>query len=238
MPELALLLTFDGTMYAGDLPVLAFARHCAERLPDDDATTLIDGTRFLLEGRSIGALPIDLSAAQDGDQAVRMLARSVGLPADTVEQARQQARADMAASAWAMEAPPGLLELLGTLSSARVLVVTDPDRVGVAEVLDAVGVAGLVDEVVARTDGPAGMAGLIEQVLADIDAAAAPEQMMVVGHRWAVDLADAHRAGARTALVDRFRRNAGTPELRAADLTGLVPAIASWAQGPATAGHR
>src|SRR4051794_13310287 len=53
-PALALMFGFDGTLYVGDLPVLAYARHCAEQLPAAQATALIDGIRFFLEGKSIG----------------------------------------------------------------------------------------------------------------------------------------------------------------------------------------
>lgn len=224
----ALLFDLDGTLYVGDLPILAFARHCAEQLSDHGATHLIDNVRYFLEGKSAGDRLVDLGAAQDGDDAVEILAAAAGLTPDRVAAAHRAARADLAGSAFALEAPDGLLGLLESLHTTHVMVVTNAE-VGVAEVLAAIGVAGRIHQVITAVDKPAAMPAIIDATLHRIGADQDPQRMMVVGDRWRSDLADAHRRGAETALVDRFGRGDGTPTLRAADLASLVPGIRNWA---------
>jgi phosphoglycolate phosphatase-like HAD superfamily hydrolase len=233
---LALIFDFDGTLYVGDLPILAYARHCAEQLTDQSATDLIDGIRFFLEGKSAGNRRIDLSDAEDGYQAVEVLASALGLTDPQVRQAYRLARADLAASAFALEAPEGLVALLDQLRGAdqrhgvHIAVVTNAAALGVGEVLAAIELAGLIDEVIIDAGKPAGMPDIIAATLRRIDAVDTPDRLMVVGDRWADDLADAHRARAVTAMVDRFSRGDGEPALRAADLVGLIPGIRQWAQ--------
>ncbi|SDP22239.1 FMN phosphatase YigB, HAD superfamily [Nakamurella panacisegetis] len=229
-PTLALLFDFDGTLYVGDLPILAYARHAADLLPDAAATDLIDGVRYLLEGRSVTVRTIDLRDAEDGYMGVEMLARAAGLTAEHLDGAYRLARQDLARSAFALDAPQGLPELLADLADAYVLVVTNADLTGVAEVLTAVEVAGHIDEIVAEADKPHRMPEHVAALLDRIDAAATPERLMVVGDRWTADLADAFAAGARTALVDRFHRGDGTPHLRGASLAELIPGIRDWAR--------
>ena len=50
----------------------------------------------------------------------------------------------------------------------------------------------------------------------------------MIGTRWAGELADAQAAGAATALVDRFRRNLGTPTWRSVDVAGLLEPAGQW----------
>ena len=228
-PTLALLFDFDGTLYVGDLPILAYARHAAELLPDDAATDLIDGVRFFLEGKSASGRTVDLTNAEDGYMSVEALARAAGLSSDHLDGAYRLARQDLAGSAFALEAPEGLPELLADLADAYVMVVTNADLTGVAEVLTAIEVAGHIDQIVTDAGKPSSMPGHVTSALTRIDALDAPDRLMVVGDRWTTDLADAFAAGARTALVDRFRRGDGTPHLRGANLAELIPAIRSWA---------
>ena len=228
-PTLALLFDFDGTLYVGDLPILAYARRAAELLPDDAATDLIDGVRFFLEGKTISGRTADLRDAEDGYMGVEMLARAAGVRPEELDGAYRLARQDLAGSAFALEAPEGLTDLLADLAGAYVMVVTNADLTGVAEVLTAIEVAGHIDRIVTDAGKPHSMPGHVERTLARIDAADAPERLMVVGDRWTTDLVDAHAAGARTALVDRFGRGDGTPDLRGGSLADLIPAIRSWA---------
>ena len=234
-PTLALLFDFDGTLYVGDLPILAYARHASELLPDAAATDLIDGVRFFLEGKSVSGRPLDLTAAEDGYMGVEMLARAAGLTSEQLDGAYHLARKDLAGSAFALEAPEGLEELLVDLADAYVVVVTNADLTGVAEVLTAIEVAGHIDRIVTDAGKPHSMPGHVADTLAHIGAQHEPHRLMVVGDRWSNDLAAAFAAGARTALVDRFHRGDGTPHLREATLAELIPAIRQWAENLAGA---
>lgn len=226
--DLALLFDFDGTLYVGDLPILAYARHCSEVLSVAGATALIDNIRFFLEGKLFGDQLVDLTAAQDGYEAVEILAAAAGLTTAQVSAAYRAARMDLAASAFALDAPDGLVGLLQDLPGVHVMVVTNADPTGVGEVLDSIEVSDFIHQVITDAGKPASMPGLIAESLQQIGAAGEPGRMMVVGDRWSTDLVDAHRLGAATALIDRFSRGDGAPTLRAADLAGLVPGIRDW----------
>lgn len=227
--HLALLLDFDGTLYVGDLPVLAFARHCTEQLSAPRAKELIDGVRFFLEGKSVADRRVDLRAAEDGEEAVEILAAAMGLTQDQIDAAYRLARADLAASAFAIDPPDGLDQLFTDLRDVHVMVITNAHPVGVMEVLDAIGLTAHVDDLITDAGKPGSMPGILVRTIAGIDAEAEPRRVMVIGDRWASDLADASRAGATTALIDRFDRGDGDPTVRAKDLTELIPAIRAWA---------
>ncbi len=227
------MFDFDGTIYVGDLPVLAYARHSADQLGEAAATDLIDGIRFFLEGRSVrdadAGLRVDLGVAQDGFQAVEILADNMGLTDRQIGTAYRQARLDLGRTAFALDPPEGLIELLTELAGVHVMVVTNADSAGVTEVLTAIGLAGHIDDVITDAGKPGSMPRIIADTLRRIGAVDAPTRLMAIGDRWTEDLAEAHLAGACTALVDRFGRGDGTPTARAADLAGLLPAIQRWA---------
>jgi FMN phosphatase YigB (HAD superfamily) len=228
--DIALLFDFDGTLYVGDLPILSHARHCADQLSVADAITLIDNLRLFLEGKSVGDRFVDLTTARDGLEAVEILGAAAGLSIEQIGDAYRSSRRDLAASAFAMDAPAGLLELLTELPGAYVLVVTNADPTGVQDVIDSIELAPYVDQLITAAGKPDSMPAVIGAALQRIAAPGRPERLMVVGDRWDTDLTDAHRLGAATALVDRFGRGEGTPTLRAADLAGLVPGIRDWAE--------
>jgi len=237
----ALILDFDGTLYLGDLPVQAYARHVADQLPEPDAIGLIAALRFFLEGkftelpgpggsRSSNLTGVDLQAAEDGFHAVEILGAAAGLGEEAISAAYRAARRDLAASAFALEAPEGLPELLAELGDVHVRVVTNADADGVQAVLTAIGVARYVDDVVTDAGKPASMPGLVQDTLAAVGAGGEPARLLAVGDRWAMDLAAAHAAGAVTALIDRFGRGDGSPTFRAPDFAGLIPHIRRWAR--------
>jgi FMN phosphatase YigB (HAD superfamily) len=228
VPEVALLFDFDGTFYVGDLPILAFARHCAELLPDAAAVRLIDGIRYFLEGKTIGDPPPAQPPATDGFNAVELLAVDAGLSAGQIDTAYQLSRRDLAGSAFALDAPDGLLELLADVADAHVAVVTNAPETGVREVIRAIGAFDLVDEIITEAGKPSNMPGIIASVLGRLSSPE-PGRLLAVGQHWARDLADAHTAGAFTALLDRWGTGEGSPDFRARTMADLVPAIRDWA---------
>ena len=113
----------------------------------DGSGPIIAGMRGFLEGKAELLPPdVDLSAAEDGEQAVEILARAAGLSSAQIESARLAGRGDLVASSWAVDEPDGLAELLAELSGrAGVDVLAEPGDPAAAAVLDALGDRGRRD---------------------------------------------------------------------------------------------
>ena len=110
------LLRFDGVVHSSDLPVQSFARHLTDALPTDQVRAMIAGMRGFLEGKpELIPAGIDLAGAEDGYQAVELLGRAAGLTDAVIAAAYRASRADLAASAWAVDESDGLDELLAAL---------------------------------------------------------------------------------------------------------------------------
>ena len=234
MPDrAAVLLGFDGIVCGSDLPVQAFARHCAQALPVDRGRALIGGMRGFLEDKPDLLPPgVDLGAAEDGFAAVEMLAAAAGLQAATIGDARRRARGDLAASAWAVEPAEGLVELLNAVGDVARVWVTTIEATGVREVLEATELDGRLTGGVLHTDtsGPnaSGPNASGTATRAMVDEIGDPRRVLALATRW-TDLAPAADSGCPTALVDRFRRGLGEPTWRAGTLADLIPPIRAWA---------
>ncbi len=231
--QLAVVLRLDGVVHPADLAVQSFARHVAEALPADGARDVIAGMRGYLEHAPGATGPRD---AEDGDQAVDMLAAAAGVPRARIEAARLASRHDLASTGWLLEPSDGLAELLESLRGALVVVLTTARDPAAAAVLDA---CELTDRVDLVTDGP--VTSVLPAVLQRIGATTAPERLLMIGTRWAGELAAAQAAGAATGMIDRFDRNLGTPTWRSADLAGLVEPARNWCaavMGTADSGGR
>lgn len=211
----AVLLRFDGIVHTSDLPTQAFARHLAEALPTELNATLIGGMRGFLEGKP-ELLPagIDLTVAEDGEQAVEILARAAGLAQPVIETARRAARRDFASSVWAVERAEGLDELLTAAAGTHLAVVAEPDDPAAAGLLESEEIT--VDELIL---GPVTVA--IEQLRNRVDGG----QLVMVGTRWAGELSAAGEAGCVTVLVDRRGAGRGAPTIRCDNLVDAAAAV-------------
>ncbi len=228
---LAILLDLDGTAYAGDLAVQAYARRVAELVDQPTATLIIGGMRSFLEGRPApDGLPEAFHTAEDGYELVQAMSDAAGVPARLRAGAYAASRDDLRRSAFALDEQPGLADWLGGLDPAdQVWLVTDAPDVGIAEVLAAVGLTDRVDRIFSGAGTPVGLAAV---TAAAVDLAQAPQRVLGIGDRWAADLATIHHAGGRTALIDRFRRGFGTPTWRATELAALLPELVRWSADP------
>jgi hypothetical protein len=154
---------------------------------------------------------VDITGAEEGYQAVEILARAVGLADSEISAARLASRADLASSAWAVDAGDGLDELLTELAGrAAVLVRVEPGDPAGPAVLEALGLPGdprLIESDPQPTD---------------------PQRLLVIGTSWRGALDAAAAAGCPTALIDRYNRRAGRPTWRAADLADLLNPIRTW----------
>lgn len=212
----AVLLRFDGIVHTSDLPTQAFARHLTERLTAEQIPALIGGMRGFLEGKPELIPPgIDLTGAEDGEQAVEILARAAGLDQSVIEAARTASRFDLAASAWAVDRAEGLDELLAALDDATVTVLTAQDDPAAAALLQS-------EEITVDTLIQAGFPAALDQLL---DSGPGHSPLIVIGTRWSGELSAAHTAGCITVLLDRYGAGRGTPTLRGAQLSELVPPL-------------
>lgn len=207
-------VALHGVACSGDLAVQAFARHLEAMAP---GSSIVAGMRAFLEDKPQLAAPPPWSPGPTpatGYRAVELLATAAGLGPAQIDAARLASRHDLAGSAWTLEPADGLPELIDLLAGrADLVLIADPRDPATGPVLDALDLAGRFPVV------PAG------------DAAPAEQPALVVDAAWPPVLAAASAAGHPTALVDRFGAGPvgpGEPDLRAADLPGLLPGIAAW----------
>lgn len=220
----AVLLRFDGIVHTSDLPTQAFARHLAEALPAEQNAQLIGGMRGFLEGKPDLIPPgVDLSGAEDGDQAVEILARAAGLTPPVIGQARSQARRDLAASVWAVDAADGLDELLAATHGAYLAVLAGPDDPAAAALLASEEIS--VDELIRAPIGTA---------IESLGSRAERSAITVIGTRWAGELELAQDAGCGTVLVDRCSTGRGTPAVRCSNLREAAEAVSAQIAGELT----
>ena len=222
------LLRLDGVLHTSDLPVQAFARHLTDQLPAELVRPLIAGMRGFLENKpELIPAGADLERAEDGYQAVEKLAHAAGLAPAHITAARQASRADLAASAWAVDSADGLDELLAGLQADCYAYADGADPAGPA-VLTALE----LDQQVGML--PDSLPVAIARLLGGSASAGADRRarILVVGTRWAGELDAAAAAGCGTVLIDRYQRGHGSPHWRAADLPGVTAQIRSWAIAP------
>lgn len=203
-----------GVAYDDDLAVQAFARHLQALAPD---RPIIAGMRAFLEDKPQLAPHPPWSGTTrrpaTGDRAVEQLAVAAGLAPAQIDAARLASRHDLAGTAWILDPADGLSELLGLLSGrVEVVLVAEPNDPATGPVLDALALAegfAVVDHAALRNTVTGRPALLIDTA-------------------WPPVLTAAQEDGVTTALIDRFGAGDGTPDLRAADLAGLLPGIAAW----------
>ncbi len=222
------LLRLDGVVHTGDLAVQAFARHVAAVAPGDRGRAVLAGMRGLLEDRpdlldaGVELAGAGLRDAEDGAQVVEQLATAAGLEPREVDAAWRAARTDLAATAWIIEPPAGLSDIVDACTAGGpVAVLTRPADPAVDAVLEACGLTGRIQRVLTTP-----VAEALERLLPDVDGD--PGRVLMIGTRWADELDTARAAGTATAMVDRFGRRVGRPDHRAADLAGLVDIVRSW----------
>lgn len=222
-----LLLDFDGTVCRGDEPVREYARRVATAVRPGDAQHLIGALERFLDGTDRGGI---VAGAQDGYQAVSALAASLDVPPEHTEAAFLGARAALAAGEIDAEVPAGLLDLLGEVGpSARRVLVTNAPGASLGPVLDRLGLAAHLDEVIADAGKPSGLPGLIERLLDAAGAVGEPQRLLSIGDIWANDLRAARERGCMTAYVDRFDRRQGDADARAESIEDLYDVVRRWA---------
>lgn len=225
------LLTLDGVVHSGDLAVQSFARHVASALPTARGLAVLAGMRGLLEDKpdllasGIELAGPELLAAQDGERAVGMLAAAAGLTGARIAAAREASRADLASSAWVIDPPDGLPEIVEALAGrARAAVLTERHDPAAGPVLHACGLTGRVERMFLP------VSSAIRDLRGPADGGS--HRLLMIGTRWAGELHTAAAAGFDTAMVDRFSQARGTPTWRVPQLAALVDIVRTWITAP------
>jgi len=218
-----LVLDFDGTVCLGDGPIWAYARALTPALDEGDARRVVDGLADFLAGRTE---PGDFS---DGYSAVVRLA-GPGITRATLDAAYLASRESLAAGTVDVHSPDRLPDLLAALAGTvrRVLLTNAPD-IGMPGLLERLGLASTIDEVITSAGKPDGFATLLPQLLDG----AAPARLLSVGDLWFNDIARPLAFGCATAYVDRTGRDRRPAHASATTLPELYPAIRAWAADPA-----
>ncbi len=218
---------FDGTVAVGHAPVRVYAREVEQRA-DDAAGLSLRVADFLADPHCCP----ELASAQDGYQAVALLARDRGISQRVLDAAYVASRALLGREPGDLTAPPGLVGLLNELDVTRVLVTNSPDT-GLAAMLDHLGLTGSFDRIVTSANKPPSFGQLLADLLDEHGLGGRPGHLLSVGDIWANDLEPALALGCTTAYVDPMGRGAGPAHLRAATLPQLYPGIVGWADDPA-----
>lgn len=217
-----LVLDFDGTVCLGDGPVWAYADAIVPHLDERLARQVTDGLLAYLEDHP-GA-----GTYADGYGAIAALA-GPHVPAEVLQAAYAASRTALAGGGLDIHAPEGLADLLGRLRPrVRAVVVTNAPSTGLPEALDALGLAGSVDEVIASAGKPAGSAAVLGKLLDGAD----PVTLMSVGDIWVNDIQPALELGCATAFIDRSGRDLRPAHARGRTIQDLYPALEAWAGSP------
>ena len=217
-----LVLDFDGTVCLGDGPVWAYAEAIRPHLDERLAGQVTDGLLAYLEDHP-GA-----GTYADGYGAIAALA-GPHVPRAVLDAAYAASRAALADGRLDIHAPEGLVELLDRLRPAvRTVVVTNAPSTGLAEALDALGLAGSLDRVIPSAGKPAGLPAVLDDLLDGAD----PATLMSVGDIWLNDIRPALELGCATAFIDRSGRDLRPAHARGRTIQDLYPALEAWARSP------
>lgn len=224
---LVLVLDFDGTVAVGDAPVWAYADAVIDQLAGhDDPAAPPAAIRAALSAFLAGAP--DSPAYLDGYAAVAAITEHY-VTAEQRQRAYRASRDTLAGGTLHLSAPPGLAELLSDLAGrARRVVATNAPATGVRDTLGAIGLRGLIDEIITDAHKPGGWDTILPQLLAG----RAPADLLAVGDVWANDIAAPLALGCCTALVDRFGRLPGPAHIIAPSLADMYDDIRAWATDP------
>lgn len=218
-----LVLDFDGTVCLGDDAPLAYARELAGHA---GGSSIEADLRAFLDDPDADP---GLREADDGYQAVALLAAAAGIPAEARDAAYRASRDRLDPAT--LRAPEGLRDFLADVDARRVLCTNAPGR-RLQPLLESLGLAEVIDYVLPDARKPGLMAAHLTKLLDAAGLNGHPEHLMSVGDIWANDLRPALEVGCATAYVDTFDRRRGPAHARDATMTGLYADISAWTDDP------
>ncbi|MBO9578998.1 MAG: HAD family hydrolase [Microbacteriaceae bacterium] len=222
MPR-TLILDLDGTLCLGDAPIRRVADHAFSRLgagAGERAAAVLG--RFLAGEHQL------LPAARDGYDAVALLATEAGARPEDIHAAFMATRAPEEIDRWLPEvhAPAALVAALGELDGVERVLVTNSPRPGMTRIVETLGLATVLDDVVTSARKPNGMPQILDRlgVGEHVDATA----LAAIGDRWANDLSEVHMRGGTTFHIAHDGWADGAPTFRAGEPDEHVGALLEW----------
>ena len=167
-----LLFDFDGTVSLGHGPVLAYARHIAEKAGHP---SIAHDAEALLNSDNVGS-------ARDGYHLVHTLAAELDVPEETCQEAYMASRENLADTG--ITAPEGLAEFLASYPGRTILATNSPE-IGLSAALHTLGLKESFDAVYTGVGKPKGLTRILDTDLAGTD----PTRLISFGDIWEYDLA-------------------------------------------------
>lgn len=207
-----LLFDFDGTISLGHGPVLAYARHIAEKAGHP---SIAHDAEALLNSNDVGS-------ARDGYHLVHTLAAELDVPEETCQKAYMASRENLADTD--ITAPEGLAEFLASYPGRTILATNSPE-IGLSAALHTLGLKESFDAVYTGVGKPQGLTRILDTDLAGTD----PTRLISFGDIWEFDLAPVAAVGGRTVLVDSpFATSPeADPTWRVTRVTDIFPELTS-----------
>lgn len=221
-----LVFDLDGTLYRGTAACLHYAQGIAATLdPAARAGYLRAVERFLRAGEGV--------EAADGWEAAVLLAGGARGASRAFAEPFARTRAFMLTDACELEVPDGLVELLErSAGTARRVLVSNTPSYGVMPLLNRLGLAERLDEIVCDAAKPHRFAERLA-AYAEIEGLQ-PRAVLSIGDHFVNDIAPALEAGCATAYVDPFGVGPrGRADLEAPRLEALLGELEAWLDEPA-----
>lgn len=221
-----LILDFDGTLWRGDGPLLAYAEAVADELPDDLRAGYLQRVVAFLAGDRWGAAAGGLPPA-DGWAAVAEFAAPLGLSAERRQAAFLATRARIAEGEFLLEVPDGLPAFLeSSRAECGLVLASNSPASSVEPVLDHLGLSSLFDAVVCGAGKPAGLAelGAAWQARTGLPS----ERIMSVGDHYPNDIAPAVAAGWASTYISPWRVVPGPCSVVGTSMEEVLPPLRGW----------
>jgi len=235
-----LVLDFDGTLWRGNEALEFYAAAVADGLVPAQRGPFLGAVRMYLAGGRWSVVGAS-TPPDDGWAAVARFAADRGLDPVRREEAFLATRAQITAGAFRLEVPDGLEEFLHWSRRWCTLVLASNSPAwSVHPVLERLGLAPLLDDVVCEASKPDSFVGLVT-AWAD-RFGAPPGRIMSVGDHYRNDIAPAVAAGWFTAHITPWRWAPGPCSMIGATMEELLPGLHEWVEaiaggeGPVTAG--
>lgn len=221
-----LVFDLDGTLYRSAAACRHYAEGIAETLDPDARDAYVAAVEQYLEARG----GVD---ASDGWEAAVLLAGGARGASRAFAEQFARTRAFMLTDACALELPDGLVELLDNAAGrARRVLVSNTPSFGVMPLLNRLGLAERLDEVICDAAKPYRFA---ERLRAHAAVEGVPVRAVLsIGDHFVNDIAPALDAGCSTAYINPFGVGPhGRAELEAPRLEDLLGEIETWLAAPA-----
>ncbi len=223
-----LVLDFDGTLWRGNEPLESYAVAASHGLVPAEREPYLAAVRAFLGGarwRVVGTA----APPEDGWSAVASFALARGASQAQLRDAFLRVREDIAAGAFHMEVPAGLVDFLAwSRRWCRVVVATNSPASSVEPVLDRLGLAGLLDDIAAGASKPGSLVWLVEGWAERYGVSR--ERVMSIGDHYRNDIEPAVRAGWSTAYITPWRWVPGPCSLVGTRVEELLPGLREWVE--------